>query len=98
MLNKALIGTVLMFVAVLINGTDPTAAGSLAMQETRPVPAEPRGIITTAVPVSGETGDELREEFHQTYPLSATGRISLENINGGVQIKAVSYTHLRAHE
>ena len=29
----------------------------------------------------------MREEFHQTYPLSATGRVSLENINGGVQIK-----------
>ncbi|HSE24634.1 MAG TPA: DUF4097 family beta strand repeat-containing protein [Pyrinomonadaceae bacterium] len=87
MLNKALIGTVLMFVALLINGTDPTAAGSLEIQETRPVPSEARGIITTAVPVSGETGDELREEFHQTYPLSATGRVSLENINGGVQIK-----------
>jgi DUF4097 and DUF4098 domain-containing protein YvlB len=29
----------------------------------------------------------LREEFHQTYNLSPTGRVSLENINGGVQIK-----------
>ena len=29
----------------------------------------------------------MREEFHQTYPLSPTGRVSLENINGGVQIK-----------
>ena len=38
-------------------------------------------------PVSGENGDELREEFHGTYPLSLTGRVSLENINGGVQIK-----------
>src|SRR5947209_5220340 len=32
------------------------------------------------------TGDELREEFHQTYPLTANGRVSLENINGGVHI------------
>jgi DUF4097 and DUF4098 domain-containing protein YvlB len=85
MLNKSLLGTVLLFVALAINGTEPTAASSLGMQETRPVPAEPRGIVTSAVP--GETGDEIREEFHQTYPLSATGRISLENINGGVQIK-----------
>src|SRR4030095_3921323 len=29
----------------------------------------------------------VREEFHQTYPLSLTGRVSLENINGDVQIK-----------
>jgi len=28
------------------------------------------------------------EEFHQTYPLSATGSVELENINGSVQIKA----------
>src|SRR5205085_12113963 len=35
----------------------------------------------------GEPNEELREEFHQTYPLSPTGRISLENINGGAQIK-----------
>ena len=28
----------------------------------------------------------LTEEFHQTYPLSATGRVALDNINGGVHI------------
>jgi DUF4097 and DUF4098 domain-containing protein YvlB len=31
-------------------------------------------------------GDELTEEFHQSYPLSATGRVSIANINGGVRI------------
>jgi DUF4097 and DUF4098 domain-containing protein YvlB len=34
-----------------------------------------------------QRSDELREEFHQSYPISANGRISLENINGGVQIR-----------
>src|SRR6267378_3099911 len=29
---------------------------------------------------------ELTEEFHQTYPLNANGRVSIENINGGVRI------------
>lgn len=29
---------------------------------------------------------EVRQEFHQTYPLSATGRVSLENLNGEVRI------------
>src|SRR6266481_8088542 len=29
---------------------------------------------------------EITEEFHQTYPLNANGRISIENINGGVRI------------
>jgi DUF4097 and DUF4098 domain-containing protein YvlB len=32
------------------------------------------------------SGDELREEFHQSYPLSPTGRVGLENINGAVHI------------
>ena len=32
--------------------------------------------------------DELREEFHQTYPLAAEGRVRLSNINGSVRISA----------
>ncbi|MCU1264860.1 MAG: hypothetical protein JWM21_1178 [Acidobacteria bacterium] len=32
------------------------------------------------------SADEIREEFHQSYPLSANGRVSVENINGGVRI------------
>jgi DUF4097 and DUF4098 domain-containing protein YvlB len=31
---------------------------------------------------------ELTEEFHQTYPLTAGGRISLSNINGAVKVEA----------
>jgi DUF4097 and DUF4098 domain-containing protein YvlB len=31
-------------------------------------------------------GDELTEEFHQTYPLSPTGRVSIANINGDVHL------------
>jgi DUF4097 and DUF4098 domain-containing protein YvlB len=31
---------------------------------------------------------EVTEEFHQTYPLSATGRVALSNINGSVRITA----------
>jgi len=33
-------------------------------------------------------GDELTEEFHQTYPLTAAGRVSIANINGDVRISA----------
>lgn len=32
--------------------------------------------------------DELREEFHQTYPLAVNGQVMLANINGNVQITA----------
>ena len=35
---------------------------------------------------SDAQGDEVREEFHKTYPLSHTGRVSLENLNGSVRI------------
>ena len=37
---------------------------------------------------AGESTQELREEFRQTYPLSPNGRISLENLNGNVRIAA----------
>src|SRR6185295_17072955 len=80
MLRKSLIGIVLLIIALATNG----AASSGGRQDLRPVPSVPNAEATTAV---GETGEELREEFHQTYSLSPTGRIGLENINGGVQIK-----------
>ena len=41
-----------------------------------------------ADPVQKPKGDELSEEFHQTYPLTATGRVSIANINGDVHISA----------
>src|SRR5688572_30169381 len=39
-------------------------------------------------PVQKPKGDELTEEFHQSYPLTATGRVSIANINGNVHISA----------
>ena len=83
MLMKSLISAVLLSVALASNGAEPAAASIVARQEIRPVPSVPSD-PTGCVP---ESGEELREEFHQTYPLSLTGRVSLENINGGVQIK-----------
>lgn len=76
MIRKSLISVVLLTFAIATNG-----------QERRPVPSVPAADSTNSVAEPVETGDELREEFHQTYPLSPTGRVSLENINGGVQIK-----------
>jgi DUF4097 and DUF4098 domain-containing protein YvlB len=35
-----------------------------------------------------QSEQKLSEEFHQTYPLAAGGRVSLENINGSVRISA----------
>ena len=34
----------------------------------------------------GGARDAVREEFHQTYPLSANGRVTLKNISGAVRI------------
>jgi DUF4097 and DUF4098 domain-containing protein YvlB len=35
-----------------------------------------------------QTNEQLTEEFHQSYPLPADGRVSLENINGSVHISS----------
>lgn len=89
MFNKLLIAVVLFTIAIVTYGTtaviatsqaDPQQAGS---QDVRPVPQVP-----TAESAGGEQpGQQVTEEFHQTYPLSATGRVNLGNINGGVNIK-----------
>ncbi len=41
---------------------------------------------TLAATLQKPKGDELTEEFHQTYPLSPTGRVHISNINGDVHI------------
>jgi len=77
MLTKSLIGAVLLSTTLISNGRQVLRQIQVAPP---PPPAE------ASVPAV-ETGEELREEFHQTYNLSPTGRVSLENINGGAQIK-----------
>lgn len=81
MMIKALSTAVLLTAAFVSNGT----GNGIARQDVRPIPSVPTTSDSSAC--VGEPTQELREEFHQTYPLSATGRVSLENINGGVQIK-----------
>jgi hypothetical protein len=44
-------------------------------------------LLSAALGHASDTGN-LTEEFHQTYPLAANGRVSLENINGAVHISA----------
>jgi DUF4097 and DUF4098 domain-containing protein YvlB len=83
MLTKTLITTTLLIAALASNGT--SSATATARQELIKVPA----ITDPGDPsaCTGEPGQDLREEFHQTYPLAETGRVSLENINGAVTIK-----------
>src|SRR2546421_3184010 len=44
-------------------------------------------LLTAASSVLTQQSSEmLREEFHQTYPIAADGRVSLGNINGAVHV------------
>ena len=86
MVNKLLITAILVSIALVTNGTTAAVAigqtGS-AGQEIRPLPQVPADSASGAE----QPGEQVTEEFHQTYPLSATGRVNLGNINGGVKIK-----------
>jgi DUF4097 and DUF4098 domain-containing protein YvlB len=42
-----------------------------------------------------QAGGDLTEEFHQTYALAATGRVSLSNINGGVRVSSWDRNEVR---
>ncbi|MDT4965726.1 MAG: hypothetical protein QOJ64_463 [Acidobacteriota bacterium] len=42
--------------------------------------------VTTGSSVMTQQGEMLREEFHQSYPLAADGRVSVGNINGDVHV------------
>ena len=84
MLNKLLIAAIILTIALVGYGTTTAiATGQNAdPQVQRPgpsMPADPNTVV--------EQPGEVTEEFHQTYPLSATGRVNLANINGGVKIK-----------
>ncbi|HEY3582172.1 MAG TPA: DUF4097 family beta strand repeat-containing protein [Pyrinomonadaceae bacterium] len=85
MVKKLLITAVLLSVGLVTNGTTAAVVSgqsAQAPQEVRPVPNVP----ADAEALGGEP-DQITEEFHQTYPISATGRVNLANINGGVKIK-----------
>ena len=85
MLNKLLIAAILLTVALVTNGTTAAVVtGQIVMpQQVRPVPGVPADLTGGGDPEQ----QQLTEEFHQTYPLSAIGRVNLANINGGVTIK-----------
>ena len=45
-------------------------------------------LLNVALAHGADKGDFVTEEFHQTYPLAANGRVDLSNINGAVHIAA----------
>lgn len=44
------------------------------------------GAVTALALTANAQAQQLREEFHQTYPLTADGSVSLKNISGAVHI------------
>ena len=81
MIRKTISATVVL-IALMSSGRGPVSANNPQQRIGNPSPS-PDVIFDYA----SEPSDEIREEFHQTYPLAANGRVSLENLNGGVQIK-----------
>jgi hypothetical protein len=45
-------------------------------------------LLNVALAHGADKNDFVTEEFHQTYPLAANGRVDLSNINGSVHIMA----------
>jgi len=85
MLNKALIASMTMAAALISSGNWPAAAGLAAKVDQL---AELQSFLpqTSNTPETEPQRQEVREEFHQTYPLAANGRISIENMNGNLRI------------
>jgi DUF4097 and DUF4098 domain-containing protein YvlB len=77
MLKKSLIVIVILGAALLSATSGRASKTQLGVARNAEVASSLPG---------GESAQELREDFQQTYPLSANGRLSLENLNGGVRI------------
>jgi len=43
-------------------------------------------LTVSTAPAQESKGNQLREEFHQTYPLAANGTFELDNVNGDVRV------------
>jgi DUF4097 and DUF4098 domain-containing protein YvlB len=53
------------------------------------------GMLLVASAGALAQGNAVREEFHQSYPLSANGRVTLKNISGAVRIMAWDRAEVR---
>src|SRR5215471_13206778 len=45
-------------------------------------------LLSSGAALARDWEGSLKEEFHHTYPISANGRVELDNINGSVHISA----------
>ncbi len=79
-MKRSILAILILAAALLTVGSDRERVARA--DGARNLPADHRVVIAD----DPQTSQELTEEFHQTYPLNATGRVSIENINGGVRI------------
>jgi hypothetical protein len=87
MLKKALNTMALSVIAAIAftsSGSGPVVSANSAVDQAQRAYA---AVDCNSSGYASESGEEVREEFHQTYPLAPSGRVSVENLNGGVQIK-----------
>lgn len=78
-----------LFIVMLSITVATMARNQITVVRDNAVTSEPAAFEPAAFePVQKPKGDELIEEFHQSYPLAATGRVSIANINGNVHISA----------
>src|SRR5436190_12053759 len=79
-----------MMKAALLIGVLSIAVATMADNQMRFVPGDNSCAAETVMldPIQKSKGDELTEEFHQTYALTPAGRVSIANINGDVHISA----------
>ncbi len=91
MLRKAFIPLMVLFLVVVVAQVVNLRVGKMqdgSLRFAGKLPGKLPGKNETRDPFPVDApGDELREEFHRTYPLSSDGRLSLDNLNGGVRIK-----------
>lgn len=78
MFTKTLI-TAGVMIAALLSASSGSASRPLS-------PTSPAATDSASDKFQAPEPGELRQEFHQTYPLSPTGRVSVENLNGEVRI------------
>ncbi|MDQ2975977.1 MAG: DUF4097 family beta strand repeat-containing protein [Acidobacteriota bacterium] len=91
MFKRTMITVMIFAVAILGAGNWSSSARVAAMAVDELNEADDLDEVQDYSPRTGNSTDveqreELREEFHQTYPLAANGRVSLENLNGAARI------------
>ena len=85
-----------MAAALLSSGNWPAASG-LAAKVDQLTELQNFLAQTSTTPEMEPQREEVREEFHQTYPLAANGRVSLENMNGNIRVTVADVNEVQVN-